>query len=215
MSTWVITLDTTAPQITWGAVDGAVGGEELTVFYTVDEPGVVSATATLRDGRVLPMTVLADRFTVELPDDTPDGNVTVSVLLRDDVLNSRTSTLPVYVAGVIGPEPPPYVPPTGLPSPPERTRHMVDMGRTRGRLRSSYEQTAVLTSTTHARVRSRYIVPRPRHRSIYESLTVTSVYGVLGRVSTRSGGKLAETYTVRKRPEGPGTEDELILLDLL
>ena len=55
--------------------------------------------------------------------------------------------------------------------------------------------------------------------------TVTMMHGLLTSrsayrtaatgVSTRIEGKLGARFTTHKRPEGPGFEDELILLDLL
>lgn len=216
-STFQLNLDTTPPAITWGAVVDAVGSEEMTVYYTVNEPGVTSAELRMIDGRNVGMTVLSDRLTVVIPDDALEQNATVRVVLRDSAGNTATSDLPVHVVGLTGPpSPAPYAPPPGLPSPPERTRHIVTgFERTRGRLGSAYGQTTVGRRLVIGRLSSEHIPPAPSLRFRFSSLSMSATHTVRAEVSTRSMGKLSAAFSVHKRPEGPGTEDDLILLDLL
>jgi hypothetical protein len=215
-----LTLDTNAPRITWGAVVDPIASEDMTVFYAVDEPGVYDATLKLIDGRNVPMTVYSDRLVVRVPDDAQEQDATVHVTLRDNVWNSRTADLTVRVVGSGGVvQPPPYVPPTGLPSPPERTRHTVPpFQRRNARASSRYGQTTVAATPTITlgRVSSEYVLPSRTTVTMLHGLAVgTSTYRSTGGVSTRKQGKLQATFTVRKRPEGRGFEDELFLLDLL
>lgn len=189
--------------------------EQMTVFYAVTEPGVTQATVTLVDGRALPMQILADRLLVTLPDDAPEGNAIVHVVLRDSVWNTATSDLPVYVTGTTG-APPAYVPPTGLPSPPERVpARIVRFGVDTARGSSDYAQTAVSRSVSRARPRSRYVLPIPRTRRIFTTATLSDTFTVHAGVSTRSEGKLSSADVVHKRPDGPDTEAALAALGLL
>lgn len=218
---FTLTLDTTAPQITWGGVLDPIASEDMTVFYTVDEPGVLDATLRLIDGRNVAMTVYADRLVVRVPDDAQEQDATVRVTLRDDVLNTRTTDLVVRVVGTVGAEPPPsYVPPAGPPSPPRRVRRIVPAFQRRNvRGSSRYGRTTVSVAATLTRgyVSSEYVLPtRTTVNMLHDWLSSTTTYRSAGRgVSTRIEGKLQATFTVHKRPEGPGFEDELILLDLL
>lgn len=213
-STFQLALDTHAPVITWGSIADPVASEEMTVYYTLTEPGVVQATVTLLDGRALPMQIYGDRLTVVLPDDAPEGDAIVHVVLRDSVANTATSDLPVHVTGTVGPVEPPV--PVGLPSPPTRApaRSIVWEDST-ARVSSAYSQTAVWVSVTRLRASSRYVTPRRARWTIREELVVGSADGLTVRVSTRSECKLSEDTTIRKRPLGPGIEAELIALGLL
>jgi hypothetical protein len=213
--TFQLTLDTTAPQIAWGAVLDPVASEEMTVYYTVTEPGVISAVVRLVDGRELPMQVYADRLVITLPDDAPESDATVHVVLRDSVWNTATADLPVHVTGPTG-APPAYVPPVGLPSPPERVpARVIRFDASAARASSAYEQTAVLSSTTTARPRSRYILPIPRTRRIFSAVTASDNFTVRPEVSTRSEGKPSSAYTIRRQPDGPDTEAALAALGIL
>lgn len=216
--TFVLTLDTTPPEIAWGAVLDPVASEEMTVFYTVTEPGVISAEVRLVDGRHLPMQVYVDRLVIELPDDAPESDATVRVVLRDELDNTATADLPVRITGPTGPvePPPPYTPPVGLPHPPERVPARVirpEPSAVHGS--STYGQTAVLASVTRGNTRSRYVVPRPRTRRIFAAVSVTDNFTVRARVSTRSEGKPSSAVVVRKRPDGPDTEAALAALGIL
>lgn len=209
-----VTLDTTPPAITWGAVADPVASEEMTVYYTLTEPSVFEATITLLDGRTLPMQIYGDRLTVVLPDDAPEGDATVHVVLRDSVWNTATSDLPVRVTGVVSPVGPPA--PVGLPSPPTRApTRSIDWGDSTAMASSDYSETAVWTSVTRLRVSSRYVTPTRASWTIRDRLTLSSSDSVTARVSTVETGKLSEDTTIRKRPLGPNAEAELIALGLL
>jgi hypothetical protein len=107
-ATFDLTLDTRAPVVTWGAVGGATAGELLEVLYTTDEP-LAFAKLWLPDGRKLDMTIEADRLSVLLPADTPNGVSWIHA--SDDVLNEAPRQA-VNIAGVIivPPPEPPQVP---------------------------------------------------------------------------------------------------------
>lgn len=213
--TFQLTLDTRPPVITWGAVSDPIASEEMTVYYALDELGVVSAVVQLVDGRELPMDVYADRLVVTLPDDAPESNATVHVVLRDDVWNTTTADLPVHITGPTG-APPPYVPPTGLPSPPQRVPARVirfEPDVVRGS--STYGQTAVSRSVSRGRVRSRYVLPLPRTRRIFAAVSVSDTFTVRGAVSGVETGKPSSVFTIRRRPDGPDTEAALAALGLL
>lgn len=213
-SSFQLTLDTTAPRITWGAVVDPNASEEMTVFYTVTEPGVTQATVTLVDGRSLPMQILPDRLLVTLPDDAPEGDAIVHVVLRDSVWNTATSDLPVHVTGTTG-APPAYVPP-GLPSPPSRVpHHVIRFEPSTGRASSSYGQTAVQRTASVVGVSSRYVLPRPRTRTIFSVASLSDTFTASARVSGVETGKLSSADVVRRRPDGPDTEAALAALGLL
>jgi hypothetical protein len=137
----VITLDTHAPEVTWGTPVGTTAGELLQVAYTLDEPELLDATLTLIDGRVLVLSVYADRLELVLPADASDGPATVRARVRDDVANEAIRELVVVITGV--PYVPPQTPPTparpGWPVPrrPREQREHVVQVRSRVRARSS------------------------------------------------------------------------------
>src|SRR3982751_3406716 len=146
-ASFILTIDLTPPQITWGPVDGAVASELMTVLYLVDEPGVVSAQLQLADGRTLAMTVLADRLTVQLADDAADGLATVTALLADDVGNEATATLQVPISGEI-PAPLPVIETRAYPP-----GEPIKRWKSRAILRSRYLVIRRRTATTRVRVR--------------------------------------------------------------
>jgi hypothetical protein len=118
-SHFVLTLDTRAPVLTWGAATGTTAGELLQVGYSLDEPALVSASIRFADGRTFALGDTGLTLEVLLPPDVPDGNATITALLRDDVLNETTETLVLYIAStVILPEPEPPAP--GFPARPRR-----------------------------------------------------------------------------------------------
>lgn len=118
-SSFQLTLDTTAPQITWGAQAGATAGELLQLGYTLDEPGIVSAQLELADGRNLALADTGLTLEAQLPPDTPNGPATVRVVVRDELLNQATRTRTIFLVGVVViPEGPPAA--GGLPSPARR-----------------------------------------------------------------------------------------------
>jgi hypothetical protein len=149
---------------------------------------------------------------VTLPFDTPEGPTTVRAYVRDDVWNEATRTLTVVVGGVPV-EPPPVPTPS---APPQRTVRRIS-GLSVGTLSADDVVRAISPSITRAAVRSRYLAPDQR--------TLRSV--TLGRAETGPdalavaapslGGTAAggDGDAVWKRPEGPGAEEDFILLGLL
>lgn len=143
-SHFTLTLDTRAPVVTWGAVDGSTAGELLRVGYTLDEPALISATVQLADGRTLPLDDTGLTLEALLPPDTPDGNATIRALVRDDLLNEVTRTLTIHLTGTIVVTPDAPAPSPGFPARTPRPR----------RRRPA---PVVVTSRTRARVRTRSI----------------------------------------------------------
>lgn len=143
-SHFTLTLDTRAPVVTWGAVDGTTAGELLRVGYTLNEPALVSATVRLADGRTLPLDDTGLTLEALLPPDTPDGNATIRALVRDDVLNEATRTVVVHLTGTVVVVPDSPTPTPGFPARAPRPR----------RRRPA---PVVVTSRTRARVRTRSI----------------------------------------------------------
>lgn len=217
---FVLTLDTTAPTVTFGAAGGTTAGELLELLYTVDEPGVESASIKLADNRVLALDVLSDRFQVLLPADTPDGLGRVTVKTVDAYLNRRTQTQNVQLHGVIvvpPDEPPvtdPFVP--APPSQPARRRPTIERRRdhavvritTRSRIRAELHDEATIIA------RSDETIDRSTDHSTAE---VTSATRSRTRVRRRdtSTARVTETTAIAKRFRGQGEEDDLIFLGLL
>lgn len=206
-------LDTTAPVVTWGPVDGADADQDFEILYTVDEPELVSAELQLPDGRVLEMTVLADRLAVHLPADSPRGLGTVSAFVRDELGNTATRTTTVALDGVIPVEPPTVPTGGGFPlAPARRPAVEIRRWRTRAATGSRYNvAVAVPGVRTRAETRSRYrVVETSRVR-----LSVLDARTRFGRANRHVQVTLAGTatrYAVSKRAEGPEAEAELLLL---
>lgn len=162
---FVLTLDTTAPVVTWGAVDGTTAGELLTVLYTIDEPGITSARLELRDGRRLDMDVAADRLTVLLPADLPDGPATLRAFVADEVLNTAQRTVLLHLTGtIVTPAPEPGGAPAGLPEyvrqPTIRRRKRVHIEqRTRAYSRQALRSNGGAHVTTRHSIRRRQVEP--------------------------------------------------------
>lgn len=209
-----LTLDTRAPVVTWGAVGGATAGELLDVRYTSDEP-LATAKLELPDSRVLDMAIAADRLTVLLPPDTPDGVAWITV--ADDVLNEAPRQ-PINIAGSIV-VPPDRAPAVG-PGPrrgfhPDRVETRVIRTRSRGIARSR----ARTSRTTN--VRSRGVIDSSSmiHRSRISTSTTTAEVRSTARVSSTisNGGVMVQrtTTAVVRRREGPGEEEALFILGIL
>jgi hypothetical protein len=212
-------LDKSAPVVTWGPVTDPNAGEDMTVLYALNEPALDHATITLVDGRVLPMTDLGGSLTVHLPDDAPDGHAVVRAYVVDDVLNAATRTLTVTVSGVpfIPPDPP--VPDTndGFPAARRRPRPTLVRGSSSSQTGSHPDRITVRQHTsTSVRPRARYTAPSQRmirQRSSARSASTARLAATVPFVS--SAAVTGGTATLWKRPEGPGEEDDLILLGLL
>lgn len=172
-SSFILRLDTAAPQITWGAATGTTAGELFRIAYTVDEPGVVSAGLELADGRVVTLTVHADRLEALLPADTPQGNATVRALVRDDVLNEATRTTVVSLTGgIVEPEPTPTPVPHVGGMPQDRRRvdrqavydRSTAVARSRSHVVATSRTRDTATTRTHTTIRRRRIpapIPAP------------------------------------------------------
>jgi hypothetical protein len=212
-SSFFLRLDTTAPEITWGPVDGAVLGEEFTIQYVVSEDGwVVSAELELADGRKLAMLVEPDALRVQLPEDTPEGLATVCAYVTDDVDNTATVCTTVPISGVT--IVPPYVPPAGGPPQREPAKRWITAARTRSRHRVVIHGGAA--SVSFMRATARYTVHRSSLRSSRSRAWTTSHSRVRSHgTTTVSSAGLREEWEIRRRPEGPQAEEELLVLGLL
>lgn len=204
-------LDTHAPVVTWGPVDGAVAGEELIVQYLVNEPGVYDATVTLGDGRVLPMAIGAGDLRVVLPDDTPNGHAQVRAYTRDDVDNAGQYTLVVAVSGVVT-EPEVPVPPGGVPVSAPTT---VRFEPSRATASSRDQVSAVVTTTSRGDTWSYYRAPDQRTRFMVERIAAASADRLNASVSASASATTGSRDTIWRRPEGPDIEAAIIALDLL
>lgn len=211
MSAWLnLTLDTTAPVVTWGAVTDANAGEIMSVEYLVNEPGITSAEIELQDGRIIPMDVGPSLLTVELPNDTPQGNSTVRAHVQDDVLNTAVRTLVVFTTGVIAPVEEPV-----RTSAPFQVTPELKSSTTRSQTGSSARVTrALTTSSSLAFTRTRWLMPSERvKRSRSRLWAVThETWNYSNRVETSRAATSASGDVIRRRGEGPGGEDDLMLL---
>lgn len=217
---FVLTLDTTAPRVTFGAVGGATAGELLEVLYTINEPELVDAEIKLADNRVLPMEVLSDRLLVLLPPDTPDGNARITVHTLDDLLNAGTQTQRVHLSGtiVIPPDEPVFGDGTGAP--PQRVTPR------REDPLHQHRDHAVVRITTRSRIRARVhngavivIAPRPM-RILRLPIRSTSVLNAMTssrtRVQARSRSRVTIVETAAIERHWPPPDDEtMIALGLL
>jgi hypothetical protein len=230
-ATFDLTLDSHAPQITWGDPTGTEAGDELHVPYTIDEPTVVSASVRLADSRELPMVVTGTELVVTLPADAPNGNTVVSALVRDDVLNEATRTLTFAIGGVVTPPAPP-APTGGMPQEPPRgpNRRLVRIrsvaeASSRVKIRATHDR---IHSTVDARSAIRVErrpappVPPPRpdprrppnhHRFRQRSVGVVATRHRIQSHDSRirSVAEARTTITVRKRDD----ELPLLVLDLI
>lgn len=198
----VINAPVPAFTVTFGQPDGAVAGETLTVPYVASAP-VVTSWLVLADGRELVVTVTPSTLTVDLPQDTPEAQATLYVA---NAAGDEASTT-LVISGVLAP-PVTVIPRVGgLPLAPEIRR-----SRSHGRARTRYGVTVATTSRGRARAGAAYGV-----RSIHASLSklrVGSNTSVLVRPQTmRTTAVLSVTAAVvRRQPEGPRMEEELLLL---
>lgn len=228
-----LTLDTHAPQVTWGDPTGTQPGEVLHVPYTLDEPGLLSATIKLRDGRELPMVVGASELTVEIPLDNVAGDAEVAAAVRDDVWNEATARMTVRLEGVVLPEPspPPEGSPVGGMGTDRRqgpTRRLVEIrSRARAssqrkiRIQGHVRSTAVARS---ARTIERRPADRPQPAPVpspapsrvtlrrYATAHASTSRVITVRATTRARATASSTRSIRRR------DDELaalVVLDVL
>jgi hypothetical protein len=203
-----VELATSPPDVTWGPHDGAVLGEELVVPYISD--GMDSAAITLNDGRVLAMTVGADDLRVDLPFDTPDGAAVITAM--DDVGNTTTQT--IMVSGVA---PAPDQPPVQVGAyPPVAAVDRIVSAPSGVAAGSNYNIGARVEVRSLLRVRSRYTAPGERVVWTGASVVVRSRATIGADIRSLASSLMgAEKAELRKRPEGPQAEDELVFLGLL
>jgi hypothetical protein len=210
-------LDTRAPVVTWGAVIDPNAGEEMTVAYSLDEPALDHATITLRDGRELPMEDLGDRLAVTLPDDAPEGQAVVRAYVVDSVLNAATRTFAVALNGVPFESPSAPVSQGGFPGARPRPAPVVVRSSSECQTGSRPDRITVRQHvSTSVRPRVRYTAPSQRtirQRTGARSASSARLAVTVPRVS--SAAVTGEAATLWKRPEGPGAEDDLIILGLL
>jgi hypothetical protein len=215
-ATFDLTLDTRAPVVTWGAVGGATAGELLEVLYTTDEP-LAFAKLWLPDGRKLDMTIEADRLSVLLPADTPNGVSWIHA--SDDVLNEAPRQA-VNIAGVIIVPPPE---PPQVPGPPQRARPSIHPDRVETRTRRSRSRgvarsrastsrsprrarTGAISTSRSMILRSRTMKSRPGEVRSAARTSVTLSHGTHGWGSSSA---------VTHRRDGPGEEEAMLLLGIL
>lgn len=210
-----LTLDTRAPVVTWGAVGGATAGELLDVRYETDEP-LALAQLWLPDGRKLDMEIAADRLTLLLPADAPDGVSWIHVY--DDVLNPVPRQA-VNIAGVI--VVPPEEPPAFGPGPrsrrgsfhPDRVETRIVRSRSRGVARSRTRTSRTTNVRSRVIATSRSMILRSRtmkSRGVLRSTARTST------AITYGGGMVQRPrQTIVRRQDGPDETDALVALGLL
>jgi hypothetical protein len=204
-----ITLDTTAPTVTWGAQTGTTAGELLQLSYISDEP-IAAAQLQLAGGRVLQLQVDPSILSVGLPFDVTDGPASVRVV--DDVGNARTYPAIVVIHGtiVVVPEP------TALPragAPPRR----VDRPRSRV-IRRHVALEASTTSRVRARARRHITWPASTssasraHRARDVAVSHSLIPRLQSRQTTRAAPTPARLELAVRRRDGPDLEDLLLLL---
>lgn len=213
-ASFVLTLDTTAPDVVFGGAGGTTAGELLQLEYVSSEP-LEHAELRLRDGRTLAMSVGDGVLEVLLPADTPEGPVTLAAF--DDVGNEAVYPALLVLAGV------PYVPPEPSPGPPPPRggggfRHDERRDRRILRTRSVCNATAVTSvsrrdaTTSRARVRSRSragVALGDRRRLLASSRSALRTRHSAGAPASPS----TRTSVTRRRGDPP--PETLIALDLL
>lgn len=217
-ASFVLTLDTHAPVVTWGAVGGANAGELLQVGYQLNEPAIESARVQLADGRWLDLTDTGATLEVQLPPDTPDGWATIEANVRDDVDNTATRTHLVRLTGVIvTPQPQETVGGSPWRVGPRRARRAAPVQRTirsratassrsATRIRTSAGDRAIAVTTSRSSRRA-----AAAHRSTWTATSRASL-STGPRVSRDSSQAIRSSASISRR-DGPSIE--AILLGLL
>lgn len=218
MARFLLTVDTTAPVVTWGEATGAVAGAGFSIPYTLDEPTaqIASATLTLADARELALTDNGSSLAVALPPDTPEGNATVTANVTDDVGNTAQRTHVVYLTGaVVVPEEPTVTPASGRPKRRSyRSVRSVSTGVLRAdrtlRTIAARGSTAALTGTTSLRR-----VAGTRGVALRSALNASSTGLARARLTTGANLLASTTTGIAHRAEGPRTEEEIVSLLLV
>lgn len=208
MSTVVLTLDTTAPTVSFGEPTGTTGGELFHIPYTSDEP-IAAATLRLRDRRTLTMNVLADALEVLLPADTPEGQATVAA--ADDVGNAATTI--VLLQGV------PFVEPVQVQTTPgvpglRTTRRRRTRGATLRSRSRAHAGARARTTSDHAELAT--AVPSSTADVFTSSRRSSSAAGIATVRILAAGAHATSAQTVTRgtveRRDGPDTEAALLEL---
>lgn len=119
---FLLTLDTTAPTVTWGTPHNTTAGELMGINYVASEP-LATAVLILADSRELSMTIGSGALSVLLPPDAPNG--LASIRVGDDVGNERLYPGLVPVTGtVVVVTPEPVTTTGGLPTPTRARRRL-------------------------------------------------------------------------------------------
>ena len=87
----VVTLDTAAPEVTFGEPEGTAG-TTVTVPYSLDEPAALSARLVDVTGQVIPLSLHADEVTGSVVTAIP-GLARLDIRTRDDLLNEAWRSL--------------------------------------------------------------------------------------------------------------------------
>lgn len=211
---FTLTLDTAAPALTWGSVEGAQAGQQLQVGFSTNEPVEIEATVVSGETS-LDMTQGTGRLFVDLPPTFPDGPATVTAIARDEVWNEATFEIQVTIEGAL-PEPPSHAPLVQGPGGAHREVQLPEVhswppSRVRARTSYTVRRRAPLTPS-----RSRVLSGPDRSRAVLTSRTALrsrSSYALThsgawpkGRLGLRSSAEVL-------RRDGP--EDEAVLLDLI
>lgn len=113
---FVVTLDTTAPELTWAAVPAtADAGSSFDAEVALNEGTVVEAWGVLLDGRRENAAISGNRLTWTLPSDAPAGTMSLYARAMDDLLNEQVYSRSITVISTAPPAPPP-VPPSPIPT---------------------------------------------------------------------------------------------------
>lgn len=211
---FLLELDTTAPELTFGTVAGAEAGQLLQVAYTVDEPEAISAKLVPASGPHVTLTVYPDRVEGYLDPGITGGVGEVRITTRDDVLNEAVWTLAVDITSVISAPPStparrgPGITPTG----PGRSTTI--------RRRRSHVRIHATSSTRLSRdpVRSRSQIEARGGSYLQAKTRSTSGVAAAGSSSLQTHRKVktevsALAGTDVRRREGP--DEEALLLELL
>lgn len=222
MATYVvIDLVTVAPSVTWGPADGADAGETLTVQLDWHDAVERAGEIIIPGFGTLPMNVVGDTLTVDLPGSTPQGVATVRAYTRDDLGNTRWHELQLPLSGVIvvntgsggyplaaGPAPRPA---PARPGPEHR------VWRARGSLRSHGRVLRAHTASapSRARLSSDYRREDEGEHRWRARASTRSAYQVRHGAAFRERVALSAAFVVVRRPEGEDPEDDVATLLLL
>lgn len=212
--TFELTLDTRAPEVTWGAIAGTHAGELLRVAYTIDEPQIVAATLRLPDGRELVASALEDRIEVYLPPDIAPGLATLVAGVVDDVGNAADVELDILLSAALaiptgaGRASHPTWSPTDVPDPPR----VIEWVTSRAGARSRDLVTHVTTSLpVRLRIASSTAVTR-RTITFRTSTSASSAAGVdVAHVTAPARAGTATSGRVVSRRDGRAIEEALLL----